>query len=83
VLPDELTERGLAVASAVRLARPISASESLGLTVNDLIDWGGFDLGDVVTVRLPSFDGDLAARVSAMQPDEAEGLMEIVLEAQS
>ena len=83
VLPDQVTERGLQVASAVRLARPISPSESLGLTVNDRIGWGDFDLGDVVTVRLPSFGGDLAARVTAMQPDEAVGLMELVLEAQS
>jgi len=81
VLPDQVTERGLVVASGVRLASPISPSESLSVTVNGRISWSAFDLGDLISVQLPSFGGDLAARVSAMQPDEAEGVMDLVLEA--
>ena len=81
VSPAETDELSLSAATKRLLELPRTAAQQVTLAVSADYDWSSFFLGDTIVVRLTAFGGlDLDVRVKALQPDEASGVMEMIVE---
>jgi len=86
VSPAVVDEAALLTNSRRRLLIPLSALEQVEASVGGRLPWSDLDLGDRVLLRFASArlrqGADVAARIVALQPDEAEGELTLALEVQ-
>jgi len=81
VIPSETDELSLTTSTERQLELPRVPAQQLALAITTDYDWSSFFLGDTITVRLTGFGGlALDVRVKGLQPDEASGIMEVLVE---